>query len=159
MAYVEKAGKAPAGGCLFCRLSTLKPSETNLIIEKTDDCLIVLNAFPYNCGHLMVAPIRHRPWTSSLNPAERAAVWDGMARSETAIRKSYRPHGINVGLNLGRPAGAGVVGHVHFHLVPRWNGDTNFMPVVAGTKVLPESLDVTWKRLREALAPGRQLLK
>ncbi|TPW18177.1 MAG: histidine triad (HIT) protein [bacterium] len=151
MAYVEKAGLKPGTGCLFCRLAALKPSETNLIIEKRDDCLIVLNAFPYNCGHLMVAPIKHRPWTASLTTGERAAVWDGMARSETALRKAYRPHGINVGLNLGRPAGAGVVGHVHFHLVPRWNGDTNFMPVVAGTKVLPESLDVTWKRLREVL--------
>ncbi len=159
MTYVETAEKPPAKGCLFCRLSKLKPSDTNLILEKTDDCLIVLNAFPYNCGHLMVSPIRHRPWTASLNPKERAAVWNGIARSETALRKAYRPHGINVGLNLGRPAGAGVVGHVHFHLVPRWNGDTNFMPVVAGTKVLPESLDVTWKRLREALASIPQLLK
>jgi ATP adenylyltransferase len=152
MAYVEKVGPVDEGNCLFCRLAALRPAVTNLVLESGDDCLIVLNAFPYNCGHLMVAPRRHRPWTASLNAAERAAVWDGMARAETALRQAYRPHGINAGLNLGRPAGAGVVGHVHMHLVPRWNGDTNFMPVVAGTKVLPESLDVTWERLRTALA-------
>ena len=152
MAYVEKAGAAPDTDCLFCRLAMLKPEVENLVLDRREECLIVLNAFPYNCGHLMVAPIPHRPWTASLRETERIAVWDGIARAETALRKAYRPHGINVGLNLGRPAGAGVVGHVHFHLVPRWNGDTNFMPVVAGTKVLPESLDVTWARLREALA-------
>ncbi|HEX7880706.1 MAG TPA: HIT domain-containing protein [Candidatus Eisenbacteria bacterium] len=155
MAYVEKTGPHDAGKCLFCRLGELEPSSSNLVLESGEECLIVLNAFPYNCGHLMVAPRRHRPWTASLDASERAAVWDGIARAETALRKAYRPHGINAGLNLGRPAGAGVVGHVHMHLVPRWNGDTNFMPVVAGTKVLPESLDVTWERLRTALAEGR----
>jgi ATP adenylyltransferase len=150
MAYVETGSKET--GCLFCRLAKLEPSPENLVLEKSDDLLIVMNAFPYNCGHLMVSPIRHRGYLSTLSDAERAAVWEGMARCETALRKAYRPHGINVGLNVGRPAGAGVVGHVHFHLVPRWNGDTNFMPVVAGTKVLPESLDLTYERLRAALA-------
>lgn len=150
MAYVEKA--TTTAGCLFCGLARRKPAPESLLLERNDDCLIVLNAFPYNCGHLMVAPVRHRGWIASLSDGEQAAVWDGLARSEEALRRAYRPHGINVGLNLGRPAGAGVVGHVHFHLVPRWNGDTNFMPVVADTRVLPESLDRTYARLKDALA-------
>ena len=152
MAYVEKTGRTP--GCLFCGLARRKPSPENLVLERTDDYLIVLNAFPYNCGHLMVAPLRHRGYLATLTGAERSAVWEGLARCETALRRAYRPHGINVGLNLGRPAGAGVVGHVHFHLVPRWSGDTNFMPVTADTRVLPESLDRTYARLQEALAAG-----
>jgi ATP adenylyltransferase len=149
MTYVETGAKAT--GCLFCRLAALKPTPDNLVLERGDDLLIVMNAFPYNCGHVMVAPIRHRGYMATLSDVERAAVWEGLARCETALRKAYRPHGINVGLNVGRPAGAGVMGHVHFHLVPRWNGDTNFMPVVANTKVLPESLDRTYDRLRAAL--------
>jgi ATP adenylyltransferase len=155
MQYVEGAGKNGKGkdaGCLFCRLARLAPADDNLILEKTDTALIVLNAFPYNSGHLMVAPLAHRATMTSLVQAERDAVWDGLARCERALKKVYRPDGLNMGVNIGKPAGAGVLGHVHVHVVPRWNGDTNFMPVVAGTKVLPESIDVTWARLRDALA-------
>jgi ATP adenylyltransferase len=161
MQYVEAAGKggspAKGSGCLFCRLARLTPAEDNLILEKTDAALIVLNAFPYNSGHLMVAPLAHRASMGSLVQAERDQVWDGLARCEKALKKVYRPDGLNMGVNIGKPAGAGVLGHVHVHVVPRWNGDTNFMPVIAETKVLPESIDVTWERLRQALADERRV--
>lgn len=149
MPYIQAgAGK---GGCLFCRLAKLKPAPENLVLDRDEDILIVLNAFPYNCGHLMVAPLRHRASLAPLGPRESAAVWEGLARCERALRRAYRPQGLNIGVNLGRAGGAGVLGHVHFHIVPRWVGDTNFMPAVAGTRVLPESLDVTYGRLLEAL--------
>ncbi len=149
MQYVEKAVKEK--GCLFCGLARRKPGPETLLIERDEHAMIVLNAFPYNCGHLMVAPVRHRGYLKPLTAAEQKAIWDGLRRTETALRREYRPHGINVGVNLGRSAGAGVLGHIHFHVVPRWNGDTNFMPVVADTKVLPESIDRTYDRLRKAL--------
>src|SRR6185436_15597882 len=107
-----------------------------------------LNRFPYNPAHLMVAVRRHAPRFESLDAAERDDVLDLVALAERALAREYRPHGINYGANVGRVAGAGFPGHLHLHLVPRWGGDTNFMPVVGETKVLPESLDRTWSRLR-----------
>lgn len=157
MLYVQDTGEGRGAGCLFCRLAKLKPAPDNLVLERGEASLIVMNAFPYNCGHLMVAPLRHRGSLTSVNAAERTLLWQDLARCEAALKRAYRPHGINVGVNLGRPAGAGVLGHLHFHLVPRWNGDTNFMPVVANTKVLPESMDATYARLAEALAAQERM--
>src|SRR6185436_9957010 len=105
-----------------------------------------------NPGHLMVAPLRHAASLAALEPEERAAVTDALIRAEAALAAEYRPHALNLGANLGKVAGAGFPGHLHFHVVPRWNGDTNFMPVVGVTRVLPESLAETWTRLRRALA-------
>ena len=154
MQYVQDTAAVKGEGCLFCRLAALQPGPENLVLERSKETLIVMNAFPYNCGHMMVAPLRHRGFLNSVSAAEQAALWRDLARCEAALKKAYRPHGINIGVNLGRPAGAGVLGHLHFHIVPRWNGDTNFMPVVAETKVLPESMDVTYARLQKALAAG-----
>lgn len=156
MLYVQNTEGGKGKGCLFCRLARLKPAPENLVLEVGESSLIVMNAFPYNCGHLMVAPRRHRGFLNSVTAAEQQELWRDLARCEAALKQAYRPHGINIGVNLGRPAGAGVLGHLHFHLVPRWNGDTNFMPVVANTKVLPESMDATYSRLRQALAAPRR---
>jgi ATP adenylyltransferase len=113
--------------------------------------IVMLNLYPYNVGHVLVAPRKHRGTLSDLTSEETLDLGTWLARVERALRREYRPHGLNVGMNLGRTAGAGVLGHLHWHLVPRWNGDSNFMPVVANTKVLPEALDRSYARLRRAL--------
>ena len=114
-----------------------------------------LNAFPYNSGHAMVAVNRHVGTVSGLNEKERADVWRLVSRAERAIGRVYKPEGMNLGINVGHCAGAGVVGHLHVHLVPRWEGDTNFMTVVGETKVLPEDLSVSHARLKQALVKLR----
>ena len=110
----------------------------------------MLNAFPYTSGHLMVLPSRHVANLEDLGQAESAAIWSGLAGAVTAIKGAYRPDGLNLGVNLGRVAGAGIPGHFHVHVLPRWNGDTNFMTAVATTRVIPESLPDTDARLRAA---------
>jgi ATP adenylyltransferase len=111
----------------------------------------MLNRYPYNVGHVMVAPRRHVRSFGQLGEEEAVELNSWLARVERALRRVYRPHGYNVGLNLGRAAGAGVLGHLHWHVVPRWSGDTNYMTVTGDTKVLPESLPRTYLRVREAL--------
>jgi len=138
--------------CLFCVKDGLRPGKRNLIVAKTPRVLAMLNMYPYNVGHVMVAVRRHTGSLSGLTRDESADVTEWLGRIEAALKREYRPHGFNVGLNLGRVAGAGVLGHIHWHIVPRWNGDTNFMPMTARTKVLPESLDRTYERIVKALA-------
>jgi ATP adenylyltransferase len=110
----------------------------------------LLNAYPYNSGHLLVMPNRAVPALDDLTEDEETALWRTVRHGVTAITAAYAPEGVNVGLNLGRAAGAGVPDHLHVHCLPRWSGDTNFMTAVAETRVLPEPLDVTWRRLRDA---------
>ena len=158
MAYVTGAaakksrGSAARHPCLFCGLSRAKPGPRNLVLARTPGAVVMLNLYPYNVGHVMVAPTRHRASLARLTPEETLEMGEWLARVEEALRSVYRPHGFNFGMNLGRPAGAGVLGHLHWHVVPRWNGDTNFMPVTAGVKVLPENLDRTYRRMADALA-------
>jgi len=122
------------------------------ILERGETCFLVLNAFPYNSGHLMVVPYVHEASLAALPEATAAELMRLTRRSERVLRKVYRPGGLNLGLNLGESAGAGVADHLHLHAVPRWSGDTNFMSVLAETRVLAEMLGETYKRLREALA-------
>ena len=150
MKYVQAATRMK--GCLFCALKKTRDDRARWILERGRHAFLVLNAFPYNSGHCMVAVNRHVGTMSALTAAERADVWRLSARAERAVARVYRPEGMNVGLNLGHSSGAGVIGHLHVHLVPRWEGDTNFMAVVGETKVLPEDLDVTYDRLHGALA-------
>jgi ATP adenylyltransferase len=149
MAYIRRAHEPQ--GCLFCRVGRARADRANLVLARRPHALLMLNRYPYNPGHLMVGVARHAGTFHALTAAERADVLDLVALAERALAAEYRPHGMNVGVNLGRVAGAGVLGHLHLHLVPRWDGDTNFMPVAAGTRVLPESLARTWARLRRAL--------
>ena len=143
-----------ATGCFLCQKPRESEDERNLIVARRERVYAVLNLYPYNTGHVLVAPYQHGGDLVALAP-ETAA--DLMALTQVvvgALRGEYRPDAFNVGMNLGRPAGAGVPDHLHVHIVPRWNGDTNFMPVLAETKVLPESLEQTYARLSRALAPA-----
>ena len=121
------------------------------LLERGTGCFVVLNGFPYNNGHLMVVPFQHGASLAALPLATAEEMMRLARRAERALRAVYRPHGLNFGLNLGEAAGAGVAEHLHLHGLPRWSGDTNFMTVVAETRVLPEMLEGSWERLREAL--------
>jgi ATP adenylyltransferase len=145
LAYVT--GSKPDAGCVFCDAPRLPDSES-LILHSGTAAYVVLNLYPYNNGHLMVVPFRHVASLNGLTTDELNEMALLTQRSEVALTEAYQPHGINVGINLGKPAGAGVLDHVHIHLVPRWNGDTNFMTVVGNVRVLPEDLGETVKRLR-----------
>jgi ATP adenylyltransferase len=124
------------------------------IVWRAEHCFICLNAFPYSSGHVMVIPYQHQQSLSALEVQVTAEMMHLARRTETVLQKVYQPHGINLGINLGKAAGAGVAEHLHWHILPRWLGDTNFMTVIGETRVLPESLDETWRRLRIAFAEG-----
>jgi len=131
--------------CIFCEP---RGPNADLVVFRGRLCYVILNLYPYNNGHLMVVPHRHLPDLTSTSAEERAELMSLARLSEIALGEAYSPHGINAGINLGRPAGAGVLNHLHIHLVPRWNGDTSFMSVVGNTRVLPEELPQTAARLR-----------
>jgi ATP adenylyltransferase len=155
LAYVT--GSKTDEGCVFCRAPHLPQSES-LVLYSGDTCFVVLNLYPYNNGHLMIVPYRHAATLSALTTDELHEAAVLTQRSEAALMEAYQPHGLNVGINLGKPAGAGVLDHVHVHVVPRWNGDTNFMTVVGEVRVLPEDLQDSARRLRpifERLATPR----
>jgi len=149
MEYIRAATAEDEGkGCFFCEKLAAGDDEAAYILVRSDAAFAILNAFPYNPGHLMVAPVRHVGELEELTAAELAESDELLQRSIRALKESSKPDGFNLGMNLGRVAGAGVPGHLHWHLVPRWNGDTNFMPVIADTKVLPEALAQTYTRLK-----------
>jgi ATP adenylyltransferase len=138
-----------AGGveeCVFCQAADARREE--LVLTRGRACFVILNLYPYNNGHLMVVPNRHVATLAEATSAELAELMRLTRHSEIALTEAYRPQGINVGMNLGKPAGAGIVDHLHVHVVPRWTGDTNFMSVVGGVRVLPEDLRGTASRLR-----------
>lgn len=140
-------GSHGSEGCVFCSAVTDAESAP-LVLFRGETCYVILNLFPYNNGHLMVVPRRHIASLVSASSEELCELMELTRRAEAALAESYAPHGINMGLNLGRPAGAGIVDHIHMHVVPRWNGDTNFMSVVGQTRVLPEELPQTADKLR-----------
>jgi ATP adenylyltransferase len=153
LAYVT--GAKP-DGCVFC-LATGSPEPEPLIVFRGTRCFVILNLYPYNNGHLMVVPNRHVATLAALSPEELAEVGLLTQRCEMALTEAYTPQGMNVGINLGKSAGAGVLDHIHVHVVPRWSGDTNFMTVVGEMRVLPEDLASSAARLRpifERLAAG-----
>ena len=131
-------------------LDTGLPDDETHILWRGADCFAILNAYPYGSGHLMVMPYREVAALEDLTPAEHAELWRGVRDAVVALKAAYAPDGVNVGMNLGEAAGAGVAGHLHVHCLPRWAGDTNFMTSVAETRVLPESLHVSWQKLRAA---------
>ena len=140
-------GTGNATGCIFCDAAA-HPQRDDLILFRGAACYVILNLYPYNNGHLMVVPFRHIGSLAAAGDEELAELMRLTRDAEIALTEAYQPQGINIGINLGRPAGAGVVDHVHIHLVPRWTGDTNFMSVVGNVRVLPEELEDTAKRLR-----------
>jgi ATP adenylyltransferase len=141
-------GSAKKPGCFFCAGAAGGPSRKSLVLAVTRHAIVMLNRYPYNNGHLLVAPRRHAAELDRLSPPARAALAEVLRRSIGVVRKALRPEGLNVGLNLGAVAGAGVIDHLHWHVVPRWGGDTNFMPIVAEAKVMPQHLEESWDALR-----------
>ena len=150
MSYVTSAG-APDAPCVFCSALAAGDDRRALILRRGQRAFLILNAFPYATGHLMAMPIRHVATVEDATADELTETMTLVQESVRALNVGYKPDGFNIGLNQGRIAGAGVLGHVHTHVVPRWNGDTNFMPVIADTKVLSESLETTYDRLTALL--------
>ena len=152
--YVKDASKDSEQECIFCAKPAAGDDEENLIVHRGERCFVILNLFPYTNGHLMVAPYEH---VAALPEVDAETIAEMMAlaqRSMRALEAAYDPHGYNVGFNQGRVAGAGVEHHIHMHVVPRWGGDTNFMPVIGQTRVLPELLAETFARIAPAFADG-----
>jgi ATP adenylyltransferase len=148
--YIQ--GASPRKGCIFCEKPAAHQDEENLIVFRGERNFVILNAFPYTNGHVMIAPYQH---VATLEAADGATLAEMMRLTqtvETRLRALYRPDGINLGMNLGECAGAGVAGHIHMHVLPRWCGDANFMSVVGETRVLPEDLRTTYQRMLKALA-------
>jgi ATP adenylyltransferase len=147
MKYIENNEKEE--GCVFCNAQAKEDSAANLIAFRGARAFVILNLYPYTSGHLMVVPFEHFATLEELDPATRAEMMELTSQCMTVLRKTYNPQAFNMGANIGEAAGAGVPGHVHIHIVPRWGGDTNFMSALGETRVLPESLKVTYKRVRE----------
>jgi len=147
--YVTGAGEPR--GCVFCEAQA-SPGADALVVHRGRDCYVILNLYPYNSGHLMVVPARHVATLSATTHEERCELMDLTRLAEQALTEAYKPQGLNVGMNLGRSAGAGIVDHIHVHVVPRWHGDTNFMTIVGDVRVLPEDIGETARRLRETFA-------
>ena len=145
LAYVSGGEKSEA--CVFCAALDSEDAAP-LVVFRGTACFVILNLFPYNNAHLMVVPNRHVASLAETTPDERRELVDLAAVAETAILEAYAPQGMNMGINLGKPAGAGIPGHLHLHVVPRWSGDTNFMTVIGQTRVLPEELPQTADKLR-----------
>jgi ATP adenylyltransferase len=142
--YVQ--GGADTDGCIFCAAAADEGHD--LVVRRGERAYAIMNLYPYSNGHLMVAPYRHLAGPGELDEAERAEMWRLLDEAVRALTGAMSPHGFNAGINIGRVAGAGVEGHLHLHVVPRWNGDTNFMPVLADVKVMPEHITRTAEKLR-----------
>ncbi len=148
--YIKNARKIE--GCIFCEKSRENDDRNNLIVYRGQYSFVIMNYYPYNNGHLMIVPFRHLGEFCALKPDEKLEVMNLLDVSVTVLRADMSPQGFNIGANLGAVAGAGIVDHLHFHIVPRWNGDTNFMPVIGNTKVISETLIETCERLQEKFA-------
>jgi ATP adenylyltransferase len=146
MKYIENhAGHA---GCIFCNALARPDNTENLIIKRGALAFVILNLYPYTSGHIMVAPMAHQPSFEFLDSGSRAEMMELVSQSIEVLKEIYHPQAFNVGANIGEAAGAGEPGHVHMHIVPRWAGDTNFMSALGETRVLPEALEITYKRIK-----------
>jgi len=149
MAYIVQPERGTPG-CVFCDAAASTDDVGSLIVHRGENAFVLLNLFPYNSGHLLVVPYLHTANLSDLDDAASLELWSLAKRAQAALGKTMQPDGCNLGMNLGTPAGAGIADHLHLHLVPRWTGDTNFMPVLADVKVLPDTLENTCRTLRAA---------
>ncbi len=163
LSYIKSDGEAdqpesrpldfPEGAdpeCFLCRAAALRSDRQNLVVARKEGVITVLNRYPYNNGHVLVAPVAHKGRLDDLDKSEQLGCLAEVTRLVEMIERLMNADGFNVGLNLGRTAGAGLPGHLHWHIVPRWNGDTNFMPVLAGVKVIPQSLESLWELLADS---------
>jgi ATP adenylyltransferase len=164
MAYINSSGASEnkgQTGCIFCDKPAERNDAENLIVWRSERCFALMNLFPYNNGHLMIAPYEHAPTLLALDSASLTDMMQTAQRCLRALDAALHPQGYNMGINQGAVAGAGIADHVHFHIVPRWNGDTNFMPVLADVKVMPDYLQNTFGQIRreleaQAAAPDAQ---
>ena len=145
MQYIQKIGSEK--GCIFCTKPRQSNDRKNLVLYRGKYCFVILNLYPYNNGHMMVVPYRHTPRVSDISGATLAELWDLVGRCIEILRKRFHAEGFNVGINAGKIAGAGIKEHLHVHIVPRWNGDTNYMPVIGGAKVISQALSDAWEQL------------
>ncbi len=154
MQYIKRGNTPADDGCIFCAMAAAPPAcdAENLVLYRGEHCFVVMNLYPYNPGHLMVVTNAHSADLVGLDEATAEELFTLTRRSVGLLEAEYQPHGFNLGVNLGRTAGAGIAEHLHLHIVPRWNGDANFMPVVGGTRLVPEDLDGTYRRLRPRFA-------
>ncbi len=141
-------------GCIFCEKPRQDCDRENLILYRGQSCFVILNFYPYNNGHLMVVPYRHLAKLEELSETEQHEMMALLSRCTAILNKALKPDGMNIGMNLGKTAGAGIDDHLHFHIVPRWNGDTNFMPVTGHTKVLPQGLFESFDALKPLFEAG-----
>ena len=147
MRYINEFKK---NGCVFCAALQEEDGPDNLVAFRGQKAFVILNAFPYTSGHLMVLPYQHAPDLSNLDAATRAEMLELVTKASQVLRQIYTPEGFNIGINMGQAAGAGIEEHIHIHIVPRWMGDTNFMTAVGQTRVLPEALEETYRRVKDA---------
>jgi len=152
MTYITNS--PPEGGCIFCRAWEANDDRELLLLVRREQSMIMLNRYPYTCGHLMVAPVRHTAGMDDLSDAELLDLMHGVRQACALLGAAAHPEGFNIGLNLGKAAGAGVEEHLHVHIVPRWNGDTNFMSVTGDVRVIPEGLLEAYDRLAAVIKGG-----
>jgi len=149
MKYIQQ--HEPSGGCVFCAAhKAAQDGPHNLVLYRAEHSFVILNAYPYSNGHLMVVPYEHHPTIEDLGCEVRAEMMELVSQAMTVLRSVYHPEAFNMGANIGAAAGAGIAAHVHIHILPRWAGDTNFMSTIGQTRVIPEELPETYRRLREA---------
>ena len=145
--YINNPLSSDSSKCIFCEFVAVKPDKSNLVLYKNEFGFVVMNKYPYNNGHVMVIPNKHTDCFDSLNEKEYAGFSELLRTTVKVLKHVYNPQGMNIGMNMGRVAGAGVDTHIHYHIVPRWNGDTNFMPVLSDTKIISEHLLDTYDKL------------
>jgi ATP adenylyltransferase len=149
--YAYVSGMEKITGCVFCDAAKESDDAKSFVVYRGTSCFVILNAFPYTNGHVMIVPYAHVDELRKL-PADAASEMMALCqRMETVLRELYHPDGINLGMNIGKAAGAGIAGHIHMHVLPRWVADANFISVVGETRILPETLDVTWEKMRRAM--------
>ncbi|HDQ45055.1 MAG TPA: HIT domain-containing protein [bacterium] len=148
ISYIENCDRTT--GCIFCEKPGEDKDRENLIVVRGETAFVIMNRYPYNNGHLMIVPYRHTSDPDSFSEMEKSECFDLLTASQQVLEQVMHPHGYNIGMNIGRVAGAGIADHLHYHLVPRWDGDTNFMPILGHAKVVSEGLEQTWEKLHKA---------
>jgi ATP adenylyltransferase len=151
MEYISKEKEGQKEPCIFCNRLSQMNDKKNLILFRGDLVFIIMNKFPYNNGHLMVVPNRHTEDILGIRPEEQKEIFSLIQLGIKILNRVMNPHGFNIGMNLGRVSGAGITDHLHFHVVPRWNGDTNFMPIIGKTKVISEAIEKSYEKLHRAI--------
>jgi ATP adenylyltransferase len=152
MEYIQSEIDKKTEGCIFCEFPKQMKDAENLIVHRSEKCFVILNRYPYNNGHVMIVPFKHTGDFLLLEPEIALDIHKTIQLTIKALNNSMNPHAFNMGMNIGRVAGAGIDAHLHYHIVPRWNGDTNFMPVIDGTKVVSESLIASYNKLKKEYA-------